>query len=817
MSPRCLPILRTILRFLLTLHTLGIVCLTLSAQTSPATGRQPNKKAILIGINCYDPTYASCAKLKNIQPTNRVKRAGVITGDWLYWKFGNLQGAVNDVEMMKSILEAEPHNFEIPADAVLLDERATADAILFTLRKYLIDDAQEGDLRVVYYSGHGNYVRNTAVADPKEFDETIVPSDHWRGTPDIRDKELSRILAEAGKKVKIVFIADSCHSGSLSRGPAGRAKTALSGAADDPKAPKVEDKPSADDPAKARYGLIFLSAARRDQPALETDGRSDDISDPFTGPHGAFTWALKKAFDGYGNAPIDTVYERAASFLAVDKPAQAPNLEGLNRSQINLFGEKADGAALQRAVVENVSPSGEIRLRGGPAVGIYEGTGLKRVSKGATTIEIQVTKEDGLAHCLAKVTEHGNGTVLVQKGDLFEVDKWVVPADAMLDLYIAPAISATALSAAAKAFAKLQSDLGANWVEDETETVATHVLQWNGKTWTLDKYVTSSNPVDLGATPSATDVRGHLPPDAKLLLVIPPSPELLEALPFGRDTHRIRMLKSPTDATYWLRGHLNHGVAEFAWVRPESSVPALRTKLDTMPLPPRSEWIPLDQPAGKVAAGDLADKAYGLGRIREWQMLHPAGPAKDGFPYKLVFHELGSDRELSSGEVIGGKQYKMYLRADDADLKALHYSVVPRFTYVFAIDKFGTGTLLFPPKGAGNQDNTFPIPVSSGETKPPAPALISISGPRQEYDFDVQMPYGTDTYFLLTSLEPIANPDILDFSGVRTRGGDAPAGPQDPLAAMLSQVGTMTRSPKPVVPTSWSIDKVYLKSKAPEK
>ena len=185
--------------------------------------RPPDKKAILIGINCYDPNYPDCARLKNTQPTARIKRDGVSTGDWRYWKYGNLQGAVNDLEMMKSVLESDPHNFQIPADAVLKDEQATADNILFTLRKYLITDAREGDLRVVYYSGHGNYVRNTAVADPKDFDETIVPSDHWRGTADIRDKELSRILFEAGKKVKVIFIADSCHSGSLSRGPgAGR-------------------------------------------------------------------------------------------------------------------------------------------------------------------------------------------------------------------------------------------------------------------------------------------------------------------------------------------------------------------------------------------------------------------------------------------------------------------------------------------------------------------------------------------------------------------------------------------------------------------
>ncbi len=776
------------------------------------TERPPDKKAILIGINCYDPNYPDCAKLKTVQPTTRIKRDGVSTGDWRYWKYGNLEGAINDLEMMKSVLEADPHNFQIPADAVLKDEQATADAILYTLRKYLITDAREGDLRVVYYSGHGNYVRNTAVTDPKDFDETIVPSDHWRGTPDIRDKELSRILAEAGKKVKIVFIADSCHSGSLSRGPGGRAKTALAGSADDPNAPKVEDKPSPVDPVKAPHGVIFLSAARRDQPALETEGRSDNVSDPFTGPHGAFTWALKQAFDGYGNAPVDIVFQRAAAFLAIDKPAQVPNIEGLNRSTINLFGEPADGGATQRAIVESVSESGELRLRGGSAVGIYEGTELKRASKGAP-IEIRVTKEDGLAFSIAKILEHGSGSVIVRKGDLFEVDKWVVPSGSMLDLYIAPSMPVSALNVAAAEFAKLRGDLASNWIEDETVVVPTHVIEWNGKAWTLDKYGPPGQPLELGAAASSAEIKKRLPRDVKLLVVMPPSTELLAALPFGKsDTGRIRILKAPTDAIYWLRGRLHNGGVEYAWIRPEASVSALRTNLASLPLPVRSDWI-----ASNVAA-DLADKAYRLGRLREWQMLRPAGPAKDEFPYHLAFREEGTDHYLSSGDVFGGKRYKMYLRAADADLTALHHSVVPRYTYVFAIDQYGKGTLIFPPLGRGNQDNLFPAPVASSEAKQPAPPFIAVSGEQQSYDFEVGEPYGTDTYFLLTSLERIDNPDMLEFDGVRSRGAETRGvGQMNPLSALLSEVGTTSRGTKTIVPTNWSIERAQVHSKAPVK
>jgi hypothetical protein len=149
----------------------------------------------------------------------------------------------------------------------LVDEHATADAILTTLRRNLVDDAKPGDLRFVYYSGHGNYVRNTASKESDSFDQTIVPADHFRGVADVRDKEISRILFAAGSKgVKVVFVADSCHSGSPTRGALDRRKvrTAREGSATRPDAPVVNDPADIDpktgkaiDPASV--GVISLA------------------------------------------------------------------------------------------------------------------------------------------------------------------------------------------------------------------------------------------------------------------------------------------------------------------------------------------------------------------------------------------------------------------------------------------------------------------------------------------------------------------------------------------------------------------------------
>jgi uncharacterized caspase-like protein len=99
------------------------------------------------------PRPNCCSDLK--PPT--VKRPAV-EGDATYWRFDDLDGAVNDVRLMKAVLQS----LGFQDFVVLTDQDATADAILQALQKNLVDDAQPGDLRLFYYSGHGNHVKNRA-------------------------------------------------------------------------------------------------------------------------------------------------------------------------------------------------------------------------------------------------------------------------------------------------------------------------------------------------------------------------------------------------------------------------------------------------------------------------------------------------------------------------------------------------------------------------------------------------------------------------------------------------------------------------------
>jgi hypothetical protein len=62
----------------------------------------------------------------------------------------------------------------------------------------------------------------------------------------------------------------------------------------------------------------------------------------------------------------------------------------------------------------------------------------------------------------------------------------------------------------------------------------------------------------------------------------------------------------------------------------------------------------------------------------------------------------------------------------------------------------------------------------------------------EEYDFEVSEPYGKDTYILLTSEQPVGNPDIFEFDGVRSKG--AASGVENPLTELLEGVGRLTHS-----------------------
>lgn len=159
-----------------------------------AATTKPALYALLIGINEYDPN------------------SGVTP----------LDGCVNDVKAMNSFLKKHYKDL-IPSRGIkkLFNEKATRKNIIKAFQSQLIKKAQPGDTVLLYYAGHGSFNESSEIFkefDGKEQDETFVCYDsRLEGHYDLADKEIAVLLSRVNKEVDIVVIADSCHSGSITR------------------------------------------------------------------------------------------------------------------------------------------------------------------------------------------------------------------------------------------------------------------------------------------------------------------------------------------------------------------------------------------------------------------------------------------------------------------------------------------------------------------------------------------------------------------------------------------------------------------------
>lgn len=144
---------------------------------------------------------------------------GLVIGINDYGGPNNLRGAVADAKDVANALN------RIGAKRVrlLTDGQATRQAILSDYRS-LVAQARSGDTLVVHFAGHGAQEpirRGDPDVDGDQKNEVFVLGGFLsRNDPSelIVDKEISALLARAGRRgIKVLFIADSCHSGGMTR------------------------------------------------------------------------------------------------------------------------------------------------------------------------------------------------------------------------------------------------------------------------------------------------------------------------------------------------------------------------------------------------------------------------------------------------------------------------------------------------------------------------------------------------------------------------------------------------------------------------
>lgn len=122
----------------------------------------------------------------------------------------DLAGCVNDAKDWKSALQKRGFTVQ-----TLLDKQATAKAIRSALTE-LVRAAKKGDTVVFTFSGHGSWLPDNDGDEADGRDEMICPYDVYSGGA-VMDDDLHEIFSERATGVRMLFISDSCHSGTVSR------------------------------------------------------------------------------------------------------------------------------------------------------------------------------------------------------------------------------------------------------------------------------------------------------------------------------------------------------------------------------------------------------------------------------------------------------------------------------------------------------------------------------------------------------------------------------------------------------------------------
>ncbi|HWC96596.1 MAG TPA: caspase family protein [Candidatus Sulfopaludibacter sp.] len=782
-----------------------LLCILLCAGAQAQT-----RRALLVGIDHYAPSDAAPVAWK---PTKL--RPTPLTGTFQPVVWPKLNGAVNDMKSMHLMLLKR--GFQEQNIIELVNEKATGDAILTTLKSHLIDQAKPGDSSLFYFAGHGARIKNPHANLPGDYDVAMVPYDAPTGVPGLRGKELARIYQQVPNGVSLTVIQDNCFSASGARGPAPPLLTR-----DAPDDSRVVDDPlTGPVPDQQENPVLVLAASQRDQKAEELADTDDPKATGDSGlPHGRFTFALLEAMnESLPDESVAVLFQRTRNLMHTDNTLQEPSMLGKGRGEKGLFGQKAVSPAAIVPMVQSINGF-TIVLDHGQATGLREGCELiAGTSKEQSNpkIRLQITKLVGLDQAEATAMS-GVRPEDIHRNDRFIVDKWTSFGGPALSVYVpAAAPPLEDLTAVAQQVKEIADSLKLTWITDPTQRVPEFSVRWNGHSWELRRAKGAAT--DLGAKPAerlAAVLKA--PVKGEFFLELPPAAEWLpKGLKLGADTENAFVgvnSKSPASAQYMLAGAWTGDHLEYSWVAPNLTQEAVDQQLKqlnrgnvnvALALPLRTKPV-------KAAAQPpyaLTDQALRLSKLRGWLQLDPPDEAKLPFPYHVALKNLQTGEYLASGTVVKGQKYDVLLKADPKTLdefveryKDSPHGLPASFVYMFVIDSQGRGQLVFPRLADNGVTNRLPIALATD-------GKISLKDEIPIYrGLEVDAPYGVDSYTLLTTAAALANPDVLNFDGVgasRGLGGDA-------LSQLLDGVGS--RGIHMPAPTDWSIERTFIHSVA---
>jgi hypothetical protein len=242
------------------------------------------------------------------------RQLGMVVGIDQYPSVNPLRGAVNDAKLLADAMRAR--GIDLPDSRVLLNEQATVANFKQTWEQVL-HEAKPGDQILLSFAGHGAQEeefdepfdeKDITPGRPHGKDETLVfydfdPKNPQRGR--LSDDELYELFGKA-KAYSVLFVADSCHSGGITRAAFSLSALPKRGGLDiyQPNPPAQERIiPNADD-SQLLENVTYLAATENE--ALEVP----EIMGPDTQPHGALSWAFTQALSGAADQNQDGLLSR---------------------------------------------------------------------------------------------------------------------------------------------------------------------------------------------------------------------------------------------------------------------------------------------------------------------------------------------------------------------------------------------------------------------------------------------------------------------------------------------------------------------------
>ena len=293
--------------------------------------------------------------------------------------------SVKDVPLIKQTLLNQ--DFKEKNIVTLIDGEATKVGILLAFNKVKAL-LKKGDILVVHYSGHGQQIFDDNGDEIDDKDEAIIPYDamvsyshNYKGEKHIRDDELSNIITSfrniLGKEGQLLFLLDSCHSGSSARGGRARgSKTVF--APNNWKASKNEENSGSD---------MFEKATISDAAApyvLISGASANELNYEHPEGFGALSYAFSEAMNELGEGfSYRQLYSKIAVKMNVFSPNQTPTIEG--DLDLELFNNQYK---IQEPFfeVKKILRNNAIKIQAGKLQGIFKGTTVNILPEGTTEV-----------------------------------------------------------------------------------------------------------------------------------------------------------------------------------------------------------------------------------------------------------------------------------------------------------------------------------------------------------------------------------------------------------------------------------------------